>query len=213
MLFIFDMGGVIASAVDVVPQTAKKLGISREEFFRLAAACGNEKSPVPQVSAKFIGKNPYVRGGLADLQGGFMTSEEFWKNFEQEAGIKAEFDFWRFYFQPKLITEMYNLVCDLRKKYRVVCGTNTIDCHYQVHMERGDYSCFDKVYASHFMHIIKPDPAFWKLILDAENESAENAVFIDDNADNIEAAESLGIRSHFFTTPKDTIEFVKNLTK
>ncbi|MBA2746148.1 MAG: HAD family phosphatase [Flavisolibacter sp.] len=48
----------------------------------------------------------------------------------------------------------------------------------------------------------KPFPAFYKLLLDRYNLDAKNAVFIDDNKRNIQAAVEAGIPSIQFTSPE-----------
>jgi putative hydrolase of the HAD superfamily len=181
MLFIFDMGGVITDNVKTAPRIARKLGITVEEFFTF--------SP---------------ENAFDDLQDGKLDIGDFWRHFTCASGIDVPGDLWRFCFMPEKIPEMYDLVSRLRgKNHRVVCGTNTIPCHYDVHNERGDYACFDKVYASHLMRIIKPDPRFWQFILDMEEEIPENTIFFDDNSSNVSAALDLGIRSYLFTAPRE----------
>ena len=82
---------------------------------------------------------------------------------------------------------------------RVVCGTNTMESHYANHIERGDYAFFDQTYASFQMGLSKPDPEFFRIILESEGVKAEDAVFIDDRKENCDAALSLGIRAIHFT--------------
>ncbi len=50
--------------------------------------------------------------------------------------------------------------------------------------------------------MIKPDPAFYQLMMDRYNLKAEKLVFIDDSAPNIKAAQDLGIQSILFTSPE-----------
>ncbi len=59
------------------------------------------------------------------------------------------------------------------------------------HLDGGIFSC--KV------HLTKPDPAIYKLILTQYNLTAEECVFIDDTLPNIAAAEALGIHGIHFT--------------
>lgn len=47
--------------------------------------------------------------------------------------------------------------------------------------------------------LAKPDPAIYRLALDRFGLAAENAIFIDDRADNIEGAQSIGMRGHLFS--------------
>lgn len=59
------------------------------------------------------------------------------------------------------------------------------------HLDGGIFSC--KV------HLTKPDPAIYKLILTQYSLTAEECVFIDDTLPNIKAAEALGIHGIHFT--------------
>ena len=54
--------------------------------------------------------------------------------------------------------------------------------------EMGLYDLFDAIYASNEIHHYKPNPSFFRYILDKENVSSEDAYFIDDLEKNIENA-------------------------
>ena len=183
MLYIFDMGGVVTSTCTIVPRLEKILGLGEGEFDRI---CGGEGHP-----------------GKADIfamySDGKIGAKEFWRLFGERSGIGVKTDWWHYLFHPVLNEGTVAIIKELRKKgNRVVCGTNTIESHYLNHMERGDYSYFDQTYASCLMGVSKPDLEFWKLILFAEEENAENTVFIDDRKENCLGAESLGIRAIHF---------------
>lgn len=49
-----------------------------------------------------------------------------------------------------------------------------------------------KIVVSGEEKLIKPDPSIWQVLLDRYKIKAEESVFIDDNAENIEVAQSLG---------------------
>ena len=133
------------------------------------------------------------------LSNGEITVKEFWSIFSARSGIAVTTDWWHWLFHPVLNQKTVKIIKTLKSnKNRVVCGTNTIDSHYQNHLERGDYSFFDQTYASNFMGVSKPDPRFWKIILTAENAGPHETVFIDDRKENVDAAKSLGIKSILF---------------
>ena len=50
--------------------------------------------------------------------------------------------------------------------------------------------------------LIKPDPAIFELMLERIGHPAERCVFIDDSAENIEAAKALGFDALHFTSPE-----------
>lgn len=54
--------------------------------------------------------------------------------------------------------------------------------------------CFEKFYLSHEIGLRKPDPEIYKYVLRENDLKAEETFFVDDNTENTEAAEKLGIR-------------------
>jgi putative hydrolase of the HAD superfamily len=190
-LFIFDMGGVLARNVASTGAIAASFGISEEDFFRGAASDLNAAHT-----------SSYNLGDVGAIQRGEIDSPRFWENFAGRTGIVASstIDPWYEFFNPVLDSETAVIIGRLKTDgYRVVCGTNTLEPHYRKHKERGDYSIFDAVYTSHLMGVIKPDPAFWRFILEKENVKPEETFFVDDSAENIRAAEKTGLRVHHFT--------------
>ncbi len=194
MLFIFDMGGVVTNTAgnDILEVAAKKMGISREKLLELA------------------GKNT---GGERDLfyklDVGKLTAKEFWKILGERAGVEVKSDWFRLLFHPVLNSETAALVEELKKAgHRVVCGTNTIDSHYDNHLSRGDYAFFDMTYASIHMGVRKPELDFWRLIMEAEGFKAEQTFFTDDRRENVEAAASLGINSYLFDNAEGFRKFI-----
>lgn len=184
MLFIFDMGGVVTTTfpLDVLTE---KLGLYKNEFLQICRENGNIWNR---------------------LEKGEIETRTFWEIFNKAAmNEKIPFvknDLFRLYFHPQLQTRTAELITELRKKHRVVCGTNTIQSHWENHMERGDYALFDQTYASNKIGEAKPDPHFFEVILEAEGYKAEDAFFTDDKIENCQAAESLGIRAVQFESPE-----------
>lgn len=191
MLFIFDMGGVVTSNFNYSGKTLffDKLGVNGNEFSSLSK-----------------------KAGFNELNIGQITVKQFWNNWnniisEKRPDLpKVENDIFRLCFHPELNTGTVELIKALRTKHRVVCGTNTIDSHWENHLERGDYSFFNQTYASNKIGCAKPDPHFFELILEAEQTAPENAFFTDDKAENVAAAASLGIHAEVFTSAAELTE-------
>ena len=192
MLFIFDMGGVVTNTF-LPAQLYKKLNITGEDFFQL---CSQGEKDIWQL-----------------FQTGKINPQKFWTLFNERVAASkeekfrkvpvVENDLFRLYFHPSKNLETVELIQQLKKKHRLVCGTNTIDSHWENHMERGDYAFFNQTYASNKIGCAKPDPHFFELILEAEQTAAENAYFTDDKAENVAAAASLGIHAELFTSASD----------
>jgi putative hydrolase of the HAD superfamily len=187
-LYIFDMGGVVVHNAAIISAMAESMHISAEDFF-----IGAGSDPLATHTS------PYHLGDVGALMRGDIDSAAFWKNFSRRTGISVRGNPWYDFFNPELNHETVALIQELRSKgLRVVCGTNTLDVHYQKHQERDDYRFFDEVYASHLMRVIKPDSGFWRYILEKEKVVPEESFFTDDLEENISAARGLGIRAEVF---------------
>ena len=194
-LFIFDMGGVVTSnASEARGRPAAALGVTQEEMDRAIA------DPT---------------GNLFDqLTVGKITVKEFWKTIGDRLGKKIDTDYFHLFFHPVLNEGTKKIILALRKKgFRVVCGTNTIESHYLNHITRGDYAFFDQTYASQMMGVKKPDPQFWKMILDAEKCAPSDAFFTDDLEANVQAAAALGIHAVQFTDAKKLRRAIKEFLR
>ena len=174
-LYIFDMGGVVSRNTDVSARIAERVGLSVRELQEM------------------------FHEELIALMAGSLTSEEFWRRVSLRSGHQVEEDLWALFFHPEPDPEVIETIRELKAEARVVVGTNTIEPHYRVHRDNGDYNIFHAVYASLHMGLVKPDPAFYRRILDSEGCRPQEAVFIDDTEVNVEAARRLGIHTLLFS--------------
>jgi putative hydrolase of the HAD superfamily len=192
-LFIFDMGGVVVQNSSIAGAIAAHLGISKREFLR------GTSSDYEDTHA-----STYNLSDITAITRGKIDSERFWSNFTQRTGIAVSGDPWYDLFDPVFDKKTAAIITRLKANgYRVVCGTNTIEAHYRKHEERGDYSIFDAVYASHQMGIMKPDMAFWRFILSKEKVLPSEVFFVDDSEENIAIAKKLGLATHLFTDAEE----------
>ena len=190
MLFIFDMGGVVTNTFRM-DSIYKKLNLSRTEYLEICSM------------------NNRNIGDLLNI--GKISTEEFWQEFNRRSQLSksenqiplVEHDLFRLCFHPSKNLKTIELITGLKKKHRVVCGTNTIQSHWENHMERGDYAFFNQTYASNKIGAAKPDSLFFKLILEADEYEADKAFFTDDKEENVAAAASLGIHAELFTSAED----------
>ena len=196
MLFIFDMGGVVTTNFGADNKMYPYLGLERPKFFEI---CQKEKA---------ADGSDYDIDFLLGV--GKITVEEFWREFNRRIKVlglnvpEVKSDLYRLFFHPELKQDTVELIKELRQqKHRVVCGTNTIQSHWENHTERGDYALFDQTYASNKIGILKPNPEFWKTIMMAEGYEPSQTFFTDDRLDNVKAAASLGINAVQFTTAEE----------
>ena len=103
----------------------------------------------------------------------------------------------------------------IRKNYKIFLMSNSNEIHYDLYVRdlqlRFGYNEFDelfnKSYFSFAEHLEKPNPRFFELILDHEHLLPEETLFIDDTAENIKVAKSLGINTYHISRE----ELVRNL--
>lgn len=111
--------------------------------------------------------------------------------------------------------ERIEAIEQVKKHYKIFLMSNSNEIHYDLYVRdlqlRFGYNEFDelfnKSYFSFAEHLEKPDPRFFELILDHENLVPEETLFIDDTAENIKAAQQLGIRTYHISRQ----ELVRNL--
>ena len=188
VLVIFDMGGVLTHHGHTFASVAHALGINESDFFRIA------------------GK------GWDRLVCGKIDSHLFWKKLSQKLKGNISPDLFNRYFYPQINQAVLEMIKRLqRTHYKVVCGTNTIADHYQIHVHRGDYDIFDQIYASHLIGLAKPDPQFYHYILKKEKTIPGNTVFIDDMMENIQSAREIGIQAVHFTDSQSLQEDLEKL--
>lgn len=186
--YIFDMGGVLCRDFNDIPVISNYLGITEEKFF------------------------VYTGEDYRKLLDGKIDSNEFWVRFSLRYGKKVKEELFGKFFNPGTIQETKDIIEQLKSDSRVVCGTNTIDSHYNYLLNKGDYDIFDEVYASNLMGMSKPDPDFYRYILKKEGIKPKNTVFVDDSEENILSAQKIGINSILFTDSESLKEQIKILS-
>ena len=111
-------------------------------------------------------------------------------NADDEAIIHA----WNVLLTPVTENRLQRLR-ELREKgHRLFLLSNTNDMHWQYCGHQLD-GCFERVFLSYEMRLVKPDPQIFAEVLRQADIKACDTLFIDDNADNIAAAASLGIQT------------------
>ena len=108
----------------------------------------------------------------------------------------------------------------LKAKFRLFLLSNTNEIHYPEYtkelQDKFHYESlcvlFDKAYLSFEVGLRKPDPDFYKMVLQENNLDPSETLFIDDSIQNLEPAKKLGIHTFFLEPPKDIISFFDSKT-
>ena len=100
--------------------------------------------------------------------------------------------------------DLVSLITAIKGKFRIALGSNaSADFLYKILRENDLEKLFDKIIISSEIGVAKPDPLFFKKMSEILEEDFENLLYFDDNLENIEAAQKLGIESHLFRTVED----------
>ena len=195
---IFDLGGVILDLDESITyKELGKMGINTSELAH--------SKEFMEIMSKF--------------DTGIYTAPTFRKKLKaylgQEKMTDKRFDaIWNSMLLD-IPRERIKAIEKVKKHYKIFLMSNSNEIHYDLYVRdlqlRFGYHEFDelfnKSYFSFAEHLEKPDPRFFELILDHEGLVPEETLFIDDSKKNIEAAQTLGIRTYHISRE----ELVRNL--
>ena len=186
---IFDMGNVL---LDFDPCT------------QLDAACRSEKAKEILIKELYGGEEWIQR----DL--GNISVEELYNGVasripqEYYEDLKRCIDIWHSFMTPLDGAEEF-----LRKVksngYGVYILSNASEDFYTYFTRHFDLDFFDGYVVSADIHIIKPDERIYRYLLEKYDLKAEECLFIDDRQDNVDGAESVGIKGFLFRNNYDEI--------
>lgn len=178
-VIMFDMGGVLLRTVDPQPRVrlANKYNITREELEKLVFAS--------EISLK--------------AEAGTANPEDVWGYVQKKLRIAVDdLDSFKdeFWAGDRLDDELLALISSLRGNYRTVLLSNAwIDTQKNVAQRFGTLDAFEMLVFSAEVGLRKPDPKIFQHVLDLLGADPEEVVFVDDFAENIQAARRLGMRA------------------
>ena len=89
----------------------------------------------------------------------------------------------------------------------ILSNTNNLHCEFWPEHYPQVIAAADAVYLSQEMQMRKPETEIYQAVLEKEGVTAQDALFFDDNPQNIEAAQRLGINSVLVTGPETLREW------
>ena len=96
---------------------------------------------------------------------------------------------------------MYAYMTELKARgYKLYGLSNWCSTIYRVMKEYKIFNLLDGFVVSSDYQVVKPDPAIYRILLEKYDLKAEECVFADDRADNVEAAQQVGMQAIVFTT-------------
>ncbi len=152
---------------------------------------------------------PFIveKGGTGDIDSimelylsmslGKITSVEFWKSANLDRCLEDEY-IQRHTLTGGLIGFLDSLVS---RKVEVWCLSNDVsEWSLKLRNRFGLEKYFKDFIISGDIGLRKPDPAIFRHLLERTQSQANDIVFVDDNAYNLDAAASVGIRTVLFGT-------------
>jgi len=183
---VWDLGGVLLRTEDYSSRTslAKQYNITLQELEDLVF--GSET------------------GSLAEA--GQIPEEQHHRFIGDQLGVGMDEmqDFMeRFFAGDRMDRDLLSYVRNLRPRYKVGLLSNAWESARQILEQRhGFLDVFDIYIFSAEVKIAKPDRRVYHMILDDLGVTPGEAVFIDDNHDNVMAASEVGMRAIQFKDPQ-----------
>jgi HAD superfamily hydrolase (TIGR01509 family) len=134
----------------------------------------------------------------AKVNDGRVSWKEYCAEVAQDLGLSVEQVLER-YEQHNVNEGVVRLINELRATHTVSLASNAASEHMQPIMKRtGLEKLFDETFFSSDIGASKPDPRFFEYIMHFYEKSADDFVFIDDSAQNVDVASGMGIKSILF---------------
>jgi len=190
---LFDAGGVVISAGSQLDKLAKIFKPkNRKEFWKKI----NE----------FIGP----------LCTGKITEQEYWERISKSENFdikKVPPNLWATDYEKitEINKELISLINNLRRKYKVILVSNTMEVHARINKKRGLFDNFDDVINSNEVHLSKDTPEIFKLTLERNKLKPEECIFIDDIQKFLDVANSIGIKGILFKNVEQLKTELNNL--
>jgi putative hydrolase of the HAD superfamily len=183
---LFDLGNVLLP-ID--------LSLTYQAFSQLSTSFSSE-----EIQSKINNEGLWL-----GYEAGLLTDEEFRDILRDKLDLdcsNVEFDQ---AFSALLLdfpSNIYSFLEDLTSNFDLYLLSNTSVIHSRIFLNnqlgpKGEnlFGLFKKAHFSYEMGLVKPNPLIYHQVLKENNLKAEEVVFFDDNAANIESASTLGIDS------------------
>ncbi|MCS6993435.1 MAG: HAD family phosphatase [Anaerolineales bacterium] len=193
----FDLGGVLVRTEDRTPRT------------HLAEECGLNYREIDQV---VFGGGIYSTAARASL--GALTEEAHWVSITRRLGLPLSE---RLRIQEQFFggdSIDWNLIAFLREA-RKTHKTGLISNAWEglrAWIQRQQFTdAFDHLTISAEVRMVKPMPGIYHHALQALGVRPEEAVFVDDFSENIQACRHLGMHGILFQSPEQVLADLKRL--
>ncbi len=190
----FDFGGVIMRTVDPLPRQrlAERLGLPLKTLFH--AIFDSESARLASLGQ--VGAEQHWIQAMQELKLSLQDAETF----------AAEF------FQGDILDrELVDFLRSLRPVYRTALISNAWSDLRDFLVRQQIADAFDEIVISAEVGVMKPDPRIYHLALERLHVAPQEAVFVDDFAENIDAARAIGMHVVHFVQPQAALDALRQL--
>lgn len=167
--------------------------------------------------------NNYLQSGIfAQLENGTIEPADFYNEIRRlSPQTLTNNDINRAYYEylVDIPREKMDMLLRLRQKFRILLLSNTNAIHFPFCERYFEYEnhtiddFFDAKYCSYKLKMSKPDPKFFKFMLENEQILPQNCLFFDDGERNCNIANSLDINAILTPERANVHFFEKNIEK
>ena len=193
----FDLGGVILRTEDHGPRgrLAARFGMSYQELARMVFEGGPDDS-----------------GKKASL--GLISEPQHWRDIMRALGLpEDDYESFRdeFFAGDALDMALLAFLRSLRPTHKTGIISNAWGDMRAWLEAQGQADAFDTIIISAEVGMAKPAASIFELALKAAGLRPEEAAFVDDTLENVEASRALGMRGIHFRSTGQTLEELKQL--
>ncbi|MBI2588781.1 HAD family phosphatase [Candidatus Saccharibacteria bacterium] len=148
----------------------------------------------------WLAKYGYKReGGFAEasdqLDSGQIDQEIYFQRYAQHSGSTPEKIKQEFKDLSKIDNDIVKLIKKLKSHYKLGLLSNTTTDELRPILDQYDLApLFNEIIISADVKMTKPEPEIFQLILKRLQVSPHEAIFVDDNPNNVEGANAVGIK-------------------
>lgn len=193
----FDLGGVLLRTEYQAPRQhlAERFGMDYEDIDRIVFGGGSN-------------------GSAARASVGELTEEEHWHNVLKilKRPVSEYKQIEREFFGGDVLDQnLVGFIRALKPKYKTGLISNAWSGLRQWIVSQHFDDAFDKMIISAEVKVAKPSAKIYRIALEQLQVEANEAVFVDDVWENIEACEKVGMRGIQFRNPETVIKQLKKM--
>jgi HAD superfamily hydrolase (TIGR01549 family) len=130
---------------------------------------------------------------------------ELYVNSSQKEGFKFSKSF-------VLNEELLEYLAGVKDTFSLHIYT-TGSIQYDKHCMEKIMPVFERIFTVNTVGLKKNEPASYKIISEMLEKKEEEILFIDDQMENIKAAQEAGLNTHHFRSTNETIEYLNSLNR